>query len=129
MKKRYLKLIFLLLIFALVLNNTPNLLAQDSSAEPDYLTEILAEVTHPASLISYTIDIIIGIILSVLFLYIDARTGKQLEKIITSLGDMRERRARFVIMDLKNHFTTLLFTLGILNLHVTKYNKEHEKRD
>jgi len=129
MKKRYLKLIFLLLIVALVLNNTPNLLAQDSSAESDYLTEILTELTHPATLVSYMIDIIIGILLSVLFLYIDARTGRRLEKIITSLGTMRERRSKFVIVDLKNHFTTLLFILGILDRCVTKYNKEHEKRD
>jgi len=130
MKKRFLKLIFFMLIIALVLNHTPSVPAQDSSeVESDFLTEIVAELTQPGIIVSYIIDIMIGILLSVLFLYIDARSGKQLEAIITSLGNMRDRRAKFAILDLKNHFTTLLFTLGILNQHVTKYNKEHEERD
>jgi hypothetical protein len=129
MKKRFLKLIFLFLIVTLVFSNTLNALAQDSSVESESfsLTEIISELTSPAIIVSYIIDILIGILLSILFLYIDARTGKQLEEIITSLGTMRERRAQFVIMDLKNHFTTLLFTLGILNRDIIKYNKESEK--
>ncbi|HSA97584.1 MAG TPA: hypothetical protein VLF17_00700, partial [Candidatus Nitrosotenuis sp.] len=51
----------------------------------------------------------------------------QQKKILQDQEVLRQRRQRYAIYEIKNHFTTLLFTLGIVNRLVTEMNKSGEQ--
>jgi hypothetical protein len=51
----------------------------------------------------------------------------QQKKILQDQEFLRQRRQRYAIYEIKNHFTTLLFTLGLINRLVIEINKKDEK--
>lgn len=51
----------------------------------------------------------------------------QQKKMLQDQELLRQRRQRYAIYEIKNHFTTLLFTLGLINRLVIELNKKDEK--
>jgi hypothetical protein len=51
----------------------------------------------------------------------------QQKKMLQDQELLRQRRQRYAIYEIKNHFTTLLFTLGLINRLVMELNKKDEK--
>ena len=51
----------------------------------------------------------------------------QQKKMLQDQELLRQRRQRYAIYEIKNHFTTLLFTLGLINRLVIELNKNEEK--
>ena len=51
----------------------------------------------------------------------------QQKKMLQDQDLLRQRRQRYAIYEIKNHFTTLLFTLGLINRLVIELNKKDEK--
>jgi len=51
----------------------------------------------------------------------------QQKKILQDQEFLRQRRQKYAIYEIKNHFTTLLFTLGLINRLVIEMNKNDEK--
>jgi len=52
------------------------------------------------------------------------KNGESIQKIIESQESMRKRRQEFAVQSLRNHLTTLLLVLGVVNKFISKYNEE-----
>ena len=73
-------------------------------------------------------EVVIGTLLGILLYYFSRRASIKLEKIIIAQETMRNSRRSYAIQNLKNHLTTLLFIMGIINRLVASYNKETTNR-
>ena len=73
-------------------------------------------------------DIMIGIFLALLLHHFSHRNSEKLQKIIATEEKMRNARRDYAIQSLKNHITTLLFIMGIINRLILGYNKEASEK-
>jgi len=70
-----------------------------------------------------------GLGLSFLFYYYETRQGAQLEQVILNQESMRIKKERYATYDLKNHFTNLLLSVGLINKSVKKFNDESSDKE
>ena len=56
------------------------------------------------------------------------KNGESIEKIIKSQESIRKARRDYAVQNVKNHMTTLLFVVGIINRMTMNYNKESEQK-
>jgi len=54
--------------------------------------------------------------------------GRQIQKIVESQESIRKARRDYAVQNIKNHMTTLLFVVGILNRLIINYNSETEQQ-
>lgn len=73
-------------------------------------------------------DMAIATFLGLLLHHFSRRASMKLEKIIVAQEAMRTARRDYAIQNIKNHLTTLLFIMGIINRFVASYNKETTQR-
>ena len=73
-------------------------------------------------------DIMIGIFLALLLHHFSRRNSEKLQKIIVAQEKMRDARRDYAVQSIKNHLTTLLFIMGIINKYVANYNRETTQR-
>ncbi len=73
-------------------------------------------------------EMVIGTLLGLLLYYFSRRSSMKLEKIIVTQEAMRRARRDYAIQNIKNHLTTLLFIMGVINRLVANYNKETTQR-
>lgn len=78
---------------------------------------------------SIILEIIMGLGLSFLFYYYETRRGDQLEQIILNQESMRIKKIKYATYDLKNHFTNLLLSVGLINRSVKKFNDESSDKE
>ncbi len=80
-------------------------------------------------------DIAVGAFLA-MFLHILAHrttlkleaNGKEIQKILNAQEAVRKARRDYAVQNLKNHLTTLLFVLGIINRLTTNYNSATDQK-
>ena len=80
-------------------------------------------------------DIMVGALLA-LFLHILAHrttvkleaNGKEIQKILNAQESVRKARRDYAVQNLKNHLTTLLFVLGIINRLTINYNSATDQK-
>ncbi len=80
-------------------------------------------------------DIAVGAFLA-MFLHILAHrtslkleaNGKEIQKILNAQESVRKARRDYAVQNLKNHLTTLLFVLGIINRLTTNYNSATDQK-
>jgi len=80
-------------------------------------------------------DIMVGALLA-LFLHILAHrttvkleaNGKEIQKILSAQEAVRKARRDYAVQNLKNHLTTLLFVLGIINRLTINYNSATDQK-
>jgi len=80
-------------------------------------------------------DIAVGAVLAV-FLHVLAHrsnikleaNGKEIQKILDAQEAVRKTRRDYAVQNLKNHLTTLLFVIGILNRLTANYNSATEQK-
>ena len=70
----------------------------------------------------------IATFLGLLLHHFSRRASMKLEKIIVTQEEMRNARRDYAIQNIKNHLTTLLFIMGIINRFVASYNRETTQR-
>ena len=104
----------------------------------------VALITHDGDLSSWahaivtgSIGIFVSIIIMTYSIYYEkvandlAQETKEIalqqKKMLQDQELLRQRRQRYAIYEIKNHFTTLLFTLGLINRLVIALNKKDEK--
>jgi hypothetical protein len=68
-------------------------------------------------------DIAVGAVLAMFLHFLAHRQAKKTEIVIHNQESMRKRRQEFAVQTLRNHFTTLLFILGVMNKSLSKYNE------
>jgi hypothetical protein len=68
-------------------------------------------------------DIGVGAVLAMFLHFLAHRQAKKTEIVIHNQESMRKRRQEFAVQTLRNHFTTLLFILGVMNRFLSKYNE------
>jgi len=80
-------------------------------------------------------DVGIGAVLAVLLHVFTHRSNTKIEKnaekleqIISSQESLRKARRDYAVQNLKNHFTTLLFVMGIINRLASDYNKPTDQK-
>ena len=73
-------------------------------------------------------DILIGIFLALLLHHFSRRNSEKLQKIIVAGEKMKNTRRDYAIQSLKNHLTTVLFIMGIINRMILGYNKEASEK-
>ena len=56
------------------------------------------------------------------------KNGESIQKIIESQESIRKARRDYAIQNVKNHMTTLLFVIGIINRMTLNYNTETEQK-
>ncbi len=117
--------VFLSFIFATSLTNT----AFAAESQPKCSIFEIKPGCDLSSWLHFIIgDIAIGIFLALLLNYFSRRNGQKLEKIIFSQESMRDARRNYAVQNLKNHLTTVLFVMGIINRLISSYNKETLQR-
>ncbi len=80
-------------------------------------------------------DILVGALLA-LFLHVLAHrttlkleaNGKEIQKILDAQEAVRKARRDYAVQNLKNHLTTLLFVLGIMNRLTINYNSATDQK-
>ena len=80
-------------------------------------------------------DIAVGALLA-MFLHILAHrttlkleaNGKEIQKILNAQESVRKARRDYAVQNLKNHLTTLLFVLGIINRLTINYNSATDQK-
>jgi hypothetical protein len=75
------------------------------------------------------IDGLIAAFLGVFFHHLAHKQGLKLKKIIEEHDAMKKRRREFAIQSLKNHFTTLLFSMSLINKLEPMYASDTKNRD
>jgi len=78
---------------------------------------------------SIILEVIMGLGLSFLFYYYETRQGAQLEQVILNQESMRIKKEKYATYDLKNHFTNLLLSIGLINRSVKKFNDESSDKE
>ena len=80
-------------------------------------------------------DIGVGAFLAVLLHVLTHRSnlkleenGRQIQKIVEAGESIRKARRDYAVQNIKNHFTTLLFVVGILNRLIINYNSATEQQ-
>ncbi len=80
-------------------------------------------------------DIGVGAFLAVLLHFLTHRSnlkleenGRQIQKIVEAGESIRKARRDYAVQNIKNHFTTLLFVVGILNRLIINYNSATEQQ-
>ena len=80
-------------------------------------------------------DIGVGAFLAVLLHVLAHRSkvkleenGREIQKIVESQESIRKARRDYAIQNIKNHMTTLLFVVGILNRLIINYNSATEQQ-
>jgi len=80
-------------------------------------------------------DIGVGAVLAVLLHVLAHRSNVKLEEnsksihqIIESQDDIRKARRDYAVQNVKNHMTTLLFVIGLINRMTMNYNKATEQK-
>jgi len=80
-------------------------------------------------------DIGVGAFLAMFLHFLAHRTtakleanGREIQKIIESQEGVRKARRDYAVQNLKNHLTTLLFVLGIINRMTINYNSATEQQ-
>jgi len=80
-------------------------------------------------------DIGVGAFLAVLLHVLTHRSnlkleenGRQIQKIVEAGESIRKARRDYAVQNIKNHFTTLLFVVGILNRLIINYNSATEQK-
>ena len=118
-------LVFLLFIFATIVINTS--FAAESQPKCG-MFEIKDGCDLSGWLHLILGDMAIGAFLALLFYYFSRRANMKLEKIIVTQEEMRNARRDYAIQSIKNHLTTLLFIMGIINRFAVSYNRETTQR-
>jgi len=54
--------------------------------------------------------------------------GKEIQKILNTQAAVRKSRRDYAVQNLKNHFTTLLFVIGIINRLIINYNSATDQK-
>lgn len=75
------------------------------------------------------IDGLIAAFLGVFFHHLAHKQGLKLKKIVEEHDAMKKRRREFAIQSLKNHFTTLLFSMSLINKLEPMYASDTKNRD
>ena len=75
------------------------------------------------------IDGIIAAFLGLFFHHLAHKQGLKLKKIVEEHDAMKKRRREFAIQSLKNHFTTLLFSMSLINKLEPMYASDTKNRD
>lgn len=75
------------------------------------------------------IDGLIAAFLGVFFHRLAHKQSLKLKKIVEEHDAMRKRRREFAIQSLKNHFTTLLFSMPLINKLEAMYASDTKNRD
>src|SRR5919112_1974188 len=64
-----------------------------------------------------------------IFFHLAHKQGLKLKKIVNEHDAMKKRRREFAIQSLKNHFTTLLFSMSLINKLEPMYASDTKNRD
>ncbi|MGA9841600.1 MAG: hypothetical protein WBP64_07575 [Nitrososphaeraceae archaeon] len=75
------------------------------------------------------IDGLIAAFLGIFFHHLAHKQSLKLKKIVEEHDAMRKRRREFAIQSLKNHFTTLLFSMSLINKLEAMYASDTKNRD
>jgi hypothetical protein len=75
------------------------------------------------------IDGLIAAFLGLFFHHLAHKQGLKLKKIVGEHDAMKKRRREFAIQSLKNHFTTLLFSMSLINKLEPMYASDTKNRD
>jgi len=75
------------------------------------------------------IDGSVAAFLGVFFHHLAHKQGLKLKKIVEEQDAMKKRRREFAIQSLKNHFTTLLFSMSLINKIEPMYASGTKNRD
>ena len=74
-------------------------------------------------------DGLIAAFLGLFFHHLAHKQGLKLKKIVEEHDAMEKRRREFAIQSLKNHFTTLLFSMSVINKLESMYASDTKNRD
>ena len=75
------------------------------------------------------IDGLIAAFLGLFFHHLAHKQSLKLKKIVNEHDAMKKRRREFAIQSLKNHFTTLLFSMSLINKLEPMYASDTKNRD
>jgi len=81
-------------------------------------------------------DVVIGAFLAILLHFLTHRNSLKIEKnalkiqeMIDAQEQMRTRRRDYAIQSVKNHFTSLLLTMSVINRFISSYDKEAAQKN
>ena len=101
----------------------------DESESTNELVDDLWQEFIEEYLGSIILEVIMGLGLSFLFYYYETRQSSQLEQVILNQESMRIKKEKYATYDLKNHFTNLLLSIGLINRSVKKVNDESSDKE
>src|SRR5215212_2301820 len=122
-----LSIIMIFLVESLYFGNQA--LAASSNANDDCPVFSIKYGCDLSSWLHLIIDGLMAAFLGVFFHQLAHKQGLKLKKIVEEHDTMKKRRREFTIQALKNHFTTLLFSMSLINKLESMYASDTKNRD
>jgi hypothetical protein len=104
-------------------------LAASSNANDDCPVFSIKYGCDLSSWLHLIIDGLMAAFLGVFFHQLAHKQGLKLKKIVEEHDAMKKRRREFAIQALKNHFTTLMFSMSLINKLESMYASDTKNRD
>lgn len=121
-----LSIIMIFLVESLYFGNQA--LAASSNANDDCPVFSIKYGCDLSSWLHLIIDGLMAAFLGVFFHQLAHKQGLKLKKIVEEHDTMKKRRREFTIQALKNHFTTLLFSMSLINKLESMYASDTKNR-